>query len=362
MNLYLIDIIAIITALSLLSLSLFQFTYNRGQRLSNIILGYFLLANALYVLSFLYFKVDRFIPDWMIYLGYFGISCGYMFGPLLFFYATVITSKQIRFDSKVLVHLIPFIISIIFLSLRVKHFLVYSFILMHVQIFVYLIASLRRLRTYSVDLKKYYSSVEKISTHRIEIVLFVFIVMWLIEIANFFIFVFFTSIPHGQYKILETLALTVNFIFALLFVYYNMKNPLVTITLSNNNRKRYEKSKLTAEKKEEYLAKLKNYLDSEKPFLTPSITLNDLSEYLDIPSRDLSQVINESFKMNFYDLINTRRVEEAKKMLKSSNNKTILEILYQSGFNSKSTFNAVFKKCTGITPTEYKANADSSNI
>ena len=61
------------------------------------------------------------------------------------------------------------------------------------------------------------------------------------------------------------------------------------------------------------------------------------------------------FEKNFYDLINTHRVEEAKKRLIDSNNtKTILEILYEVGFNSKSVFNSAFKKNTGFTPTEFR--------
>ena len=82
----------------------------------------------------------------------------------------------------------------------------------------------------------------------------------------------------------------------------------------------------------------------------------ELSEKTEIPVRYLSQVINDILGQNFYDFINSYRVNEAIKQLEnpSGSKKTVLEILYYAGFNSKSTFNKVFKDYTGITPTEYK--------
>jgi AraC-like DNA-binding protein len=66
-------------------------------------------------------------------------------------------------------------------------------------------------------------------------------------------------------------------------------------------------------------------------------------------------MLNEHFHKNFSDYINSLRIEEAKKILQDpANNKTILEILYETGFNSKASFNAYFKKETGLTPTEFK--------
>ena len=92
-----------------------------------------------------------------------------------------------------------------------------------------------------------------------------------------------------------------------------------------------------------------------KPFIDPEITLKKLSEQVDIPFRYLSQIINENLHKNFYDFINNYRIEEAKKLLSDPGcKKTILEILYQIGFNSKSSFNTSFKKNTGLTPTQFR--------
>ena len=94
-----------------------------------------------------------------------------------------------------------------------------------------------------------------------------------------------------------------------------------------------------------------------KPFLNPDLNLRDLASEISIPPRHLSQVLNEYFNQNFFDFISRYRIEECKKMLlTSSGRKTVLEIMYTVGFNSKSAFNKAFKKHTGITPSQFKKN------
>ena len=102
----------------------------------------------------------------------------------------------------------------------------------------------------------------------------------------------------------------------------------------------------------------------EKPHLNPALTIDDLSAGLAIPTWHLSQVINRTFGQNFCAFVNSHRLEEAKSRLTSpeEGRKTVLEILYDSGFNSKSTFNDAFKKQTGMTPTQYRKRfGDSSS-
>lgn len=97
-------------------------------------------------------------------------------------------------------------------------------------------------------------------------------------------------------------------------------------------------------------------MEREKPYLNPNVSLQDVSAQLSIPLRFLSQVINEYYKKNFFDFINQYRIEEAKKLIRNSANanKKMFAILYDSGFNSKSSFNAAFKKNVGMTPSEFR--------
>jgi AraC-like DNA-binding protein len=95
----------------------------------------------------------------------------------------------------------------------------------------------------------------------------------------------------------------------------------------------------------EELLKLQQYMNEEKPFLNPSLTIQDVSNDIQIPVRDLSLLINHKLEQHFYDFINAYRIENAKNILKdvAKSKVTILEILYEVGFNSKSSFNTAFK-------------------
>jgi len=104
-------------------------------------------------------------------------------------------------------------------------------------------------------------------------------------------------------------------------------------------------------------------MENEKVYQEPELTLQLLSEKLQIPSYLTSHAINEGLKKSFYDLINGYRIEEAKRLLVDPRNAsfTILSIGFDAGFNSKTTFNTVFKKFTGLTPTEYRKKYRSSS-
>jgi AraC-like DNA-binding protein len=117
-----------------------------------------------------------------------------------------------------------------------------------------------------------------------------------------------------------------------------------------------EEKKIEPEILNEDLLKLKKYMKDEKPFLDPDLKIQDISKEINVPVRELSVLINHQLGQHFYDFVNTYRVENAMEILKDSSKSkvTVLEILYEVGFNSKSSFNTAFKKHTGNTPTEYR--------
>jgi AraC-like DNA-binding protein len=101
--------------------------------------------------------------------------------------------------------------------------------------------------------------------------------------------------------------------------------------------------------------KLLQCMDSNKPYLKSDLKISELADLLSVPAYQLSQLINDELLVNFYDFINKYRVEEAKKLLTGdTRNYKILAIAYEVGFNSKATFNRVFKKFTGLTPSGFK--------
>jgi AraC-like DNA-binding protein len=120
--------------------------------------------------------------------------------------------------------------------------------------------------------------------------------------------------------------------------------------------KKYEKSGLSDKKAKIYLEKLLKLMDEEKPYIDSNLTLISLAEKLSISPHNFSEVINTQLNKNFFDFINQYRVEEAKKLLTDPHKQhlKILAIAYDAGFNSKTSFNTIFKKFTKLTPSEYR--------
>ena len=94
----------------------------------------------------------------------------------------------------------------------------------------------------------------------------------------------------------------------------------------------------------------------KEPYLEPSLTIQELANQIKMPTRELSILINHHINQHFFDFVNEYRIQKAMKILKSADQTklTILEILYQVGFNSKSSFNTYFKKYTNLTPTDFR--------
>lgn len=107
---------------------------------------------------------------------------------------------------------------------------------------------------------------------------------------------------------------------------------------------------------DEVTKKVAYLFDVEKVYRNEDISLRSLSEELSIPSYQLSWILNERMNITFSVLVNTYRVEEVKKRLASlqDKEKTILNIAFDAGFNTKTSFNRVFKKFTRMTPSQYR--------
>lgn len=118
-----------------------------------------------------------------------------------------------------------------------------------------------------------------------------------------------------------------------------------------------EQNVVTKEKKSFNNEKLmlKDFMEKEKPFLNPDLSLKELASQLKLGSVQLSEIINAGFEVNFNDFVNQYRVEEVKKALQEGRQEqlSLVGIAYDCGFNSKATFNRVFKKLTSESPTEF---------
>ena len=120
--------------------------------------------------------------------------------------------------------------------------------------------------------------------------------------------------------------------------------------------KKYKSTPLSKQKASEYLTKIQHALIEEKRFLQPQLTLQILAQEIDIPSKYISQIINQEKGLSFSNFLTELRIEEAKKQLinPENNHLTIAGIAEEVGFASTSRFNHVFKKVTGETPSAYR--------
>lgn len=124
----------------------------------------------------------------------------------------------------------------------------------------------------------------------------------------------------------------------------------------NESKRKYKNSNLTEEQKEEYVKHIFTFMDEERPFINPELTVQDLSKQLNISRHHLTELLNNDIGKNFFTFINEYRVEEVKRRLLDTRfeHLTIVAIAFESGFNSKSTFNSIFKQNTGNTPSQWK--------
>ena len=122
-----------------------------------------------------------------------------------------------------------------------------------------------------------------------------------------------------------------------------------------NHKPKYEKSALKEDQASKYYQDLLEHMKDNQPYLESKITLPQLAGEMKLNPNYVSQVINDRFGQNFYDFINSYRVEEFKRRLntKTAPNYTLLAHGLESGFSSKSSFNEVFKKFTSQTPSQY---------
>ena len=118
---------------------------------------------------------------------------------------------------------------------------------------------------------------------------------------------------------------------------------------------KYEKSGLTESLAEELKENLIALFVEEKIYRENNLSLEMLAERLDTTRHNASQIINEHFNMNFFELINKFRIEEVTEIIRKDiyGNLQIIDIAYEVGYNNKVTFNKAFKKETMLTPTQY---------
>ena len=369
MKLELIDIILIVLFFQLIAITPFLLLDRKGKVFPKRMLGILLLSKALCLSNFICFRLGTVAIEYIPHLFLIGTSFTLLWGPTIYFYTKSLTVPDFRLKPVSAIHLIPFLIHLSYMSF-VFHFHGTSFkqrfllsggnipslfyaiyeIVLYGTILIYLIFSFVLVEKYKTRIKDLFASTEKINLSWLYFVLIGFALKLIFDVW----YVFDSYINHEINMTALYISRLVLFIFLNYMIYkgFQQKNIFEGI----EEIKIGKKLSLSQIVHEDYKNKLLGFMENEKPYLDPDLTLQILSEKLNIPTRSLSEVINFGLNQNFYDFINSYRVRESEILLlqENSDSKTILEIIYESGFNSKSSFHKAFKKHNGVTPTEFK--------
>jgi AraC-like DNA-binding protein len=103
------------------------------------------------------------------------------------------------------------------------------------------------------------------------------------------------------------------------------------------------------------LERLEAFMDTDEPYLNADLTLASLSAQVAMTPREVSELLNQTIGVHFFDFINGYRIKKAQKLLLAQPRQSVLDVLYAVGFNSKSSFNTAFKKHSGLTPSAFRA-------
>jgi len=307
----------------------------------------------------------------------------YLFIPVLYLYVLSLSSKDFTYKKIYNLHFAPFLVIFCLVLFRnvmadperlQEQILDFSLfndtesqiydLIELLQFLSYAIASFILLNNYARRIRNFYSSVERINLSWLKLVVIGFIIWKTVLSIDSILW------NYIQYKVVEYtcyilyISAQIIFLVFLSMMFQKGLKQIVIFSVDNWHHSKggkYEKTLLSEYRKEDYRNRILQYMEIAKPHLDPTISLQKLADALSIPSHHFSQVLNSEFKQNFFDFINSYRIKESKKILSElkSNKKTILEILYESGFNSKSVFNTAFKKHTGLTPTQYRQYENS---
>ena len=375
-----INITASIAFFISLLLSFFLLTVKTKNKLANRLFASYLILSAISISGFfIYNYIITNFPNLEIVRW---TSCLFII-PVFYLYVLTVSYSDFRLKPKHLLHAIPFVLLNLLLVPRLFHAnstektyffehikqmpeLYYTHILFALQFVFYSMGIYLILKKYRKIYLENYANPDT-STYN-----------WLFQMTLYFLifycFVIFKNLLiYTRYNNLFTwvnVILGIIFLFVMCwFVLKALNHPELfrgidsKLQLTKNRINKPETDTNLSESGNDLniiittqIALLKKHMTDHEPYLEPSLTIQEIANQINIPVRELSVLINHHMDQHFFDFVNEYRIQKAMKILKdhSKNHLTILEILYEVGFNSKSSFNTSFKKYTKLTPTNFR--------
>ncbi len=295
-----------------------------------------------------------------------------LYGPLLLFYVKMLWETNNIIQRASFLHILPFFVYLLltFILIDNKFFQEILSISGAFSGLLYCLLTLFYVRKQEEKIIDLHSTTKGISLNWLNQLLIGIILVWTsVSILIVIKYIFQVNINLHWFFILIP--------FCILYIgYHGLKQQMIfqdnspidnnlnlTITeiynnavTANNYQSSYEKSGLSDKDMEKVFNKLELFMQTDKLYLIPNLSLRDLANKTQIPQHHITQTLNSFSKQNFYDYVNAYRVKEFIDRLNKgySDNFSLLGIAFDCGFNSKSSFNRIFKKTTGISPSEYK--------
>jgi AraC-like DNA-binding protein len=365
----------------------------RANRTANRLLAALVFACTIHLVASVYYAsglVERF-PQ------FFGVSYGlpWLYGPLAYLYAAAASDGSRRWTRRDALHLLPFALVLLatfqfyLLSGPEKVALLERIrggdaprVLQildptkFVSGIAYTIATAMLLVRHRRRVKESYSTVERVNLNWLLLLLGAAAVIWFVATASDLVLAQ-GSIRSGDDVVALAIAV---FVYAIGYMGFRQpevfrfelvkhktsefpvpKGPAVVETVeppaAAPTTVRYERSGLGAEEAVELKQSLLAVMTADRPYRDPDLTLANLAERLDTTPHKLSEVLNSELSQTFYDFVNGYRIDEVRQRLGEDQSKhlTVLALAMDAGFASKSTFNQVFKKHTGQTPSKYRS-------
>lgn len=310
----------------------------------------------------------------------------FLLGPALFLY--IVNLKNGFWHPLYLIHFLPFVLYLIYISpfyflspttkiAMVQNGEIFSGPVMKLinifrlfLTFGYLLFSLLLLKKHKILIRYAYSEDQQRSLHWLNTLILLLALVWIGALmgyvfswlnfinpleANILIAFLMSFIIYAMgYKGLRQSDISSGQIFAI--ARSNKELSIKQIITGFEDFSIKPENEVKKEKDGELLERLQEVMQSKLPYLKTDLTIEDLSKICGIPVYQLSRLINENLNENFFEFVNKYRVEEVKKKLVNPDFQalTTLAIAFDSGFQSKSTFNSAFKKMTKLTPSAYK--------
>jgi AraC-like DNA-binding protein len=348
----------------------------KNKTAGDYVLGSYLAVFGLY---FIILYLDSIAIKYPQIINLLGFNIPLLGGPFIFLYVLVMVKTNNKFKAVYWLHGLPYLLfnlySVLYfyfpdaakktdsINITLESISIFKISFYLVANAVYVIWAIFILNKHKKKLGENFSYTEDIDLVWLKLVVSGFGAFWVVVlILHLFDKYPITAISPLGYAIYLTLTLYIFFL-----GYFGLKQQAIYTSAAANinkidgtdpvikKKEPYKHSVLKQTEAKKYLEKLLDYFNKEKPYLKGKLNIKEVSEYMDISVHHLSQLINEQLNKNFYDFVNGYRVQEVKARLFEPKyaQLTLLAIAYDCGFNSKSSFNSVFKKHTGLTPSQY---------